>query len=253
VTDLPPTPELRQLVSAACRILENEGQEHFFLGHVSARMPGSHLVCVKPSGLGLGEIQPDDLVVVDLDGQRIEGERPIHNEMPIHLETYRARPDVTCVVHTHPFHAAAFSSAAAEFAMVSQDSVLFADGIGRYASPELVVSPEQGRRLADALGQRQVVVLKNHGITVVGPTVQEATFLAVSFDRSLRLQIAAAQLGPLDPIAPAEVTAMHTYFHTRYEGRVQTMWNYLLRRADRANPHADGISGARAATRYSEI
>jgi L-fuculose-phosphate aldolase len=242
MTDLRPTPELRQMVSAACRILENEGQEHFFLGHVSARMPGSQLVCVKPSGLGLGEIHPQDLVVVDLDGRRIEGERPIHNEMPIHLEIYRARPDVMCVVHTHPFHAAAFSSAAAEFAMVSQDSVLFADGIGRYTSPELVVSREQGRLLADALGQRQVVVLKNHGITVVGPTVQEATFLAVSFDRSLRLQIAAAQLGPLDPIAPAEAAAMQTYFRTSYAGRVQTMWEYFKRRAERAFHHRPPVA-----------
>jgi L-ribulose-5-phosphate 4-epimerase len=99
-----PSLELRELVASACRILHNEGHEHFYLGHVSAREPGSNLVCVKPAGIGLGEVaSADDVVVMDLDGRKIEGARPLHHEMPIHTEIYRRRPDVNCVVHTHPF------------------------------------------------------------------------------------------------------------------------------------------------------
>jgi L-fuculose-phosphate aldolase len=231
----------------ACHILFDQGQEHFHLGHVSAREPGSELICVKPSGIGLGEVTVDDLAVMTLDGEKLEGPRPLHHEMPIHTEIYRRRPDVNCVVHTHPFHAAAWSSAATELKMVSQDSVLFANGVGLYSSAVLVVTPAQGERLAEALGVRRVVVLKNHGIAVAAPSVQDATFLAVSFDRSIRMQLTAQQLGPIDPISDEEVREMNAYFDQSYQGRVETTWQYLLRmaRLNRAVPPAPPIPEVR--------
>lgn len=223
--------ELKKMVSDACKVLYAAGQEHFYLGHVSARAAGAEKIWVKPSGLGLGEVEPDDIVACDLDARLIEGKRALHHEMPIHTEIYRRRPDVTCVVHTHPFHTAAYASAHADFQMVSQDSVLFAGGVGRYDSATLVVTREQGERLATALGDANAVVLKNHGIAVADSTVEGAVFLALSFDRSLRMQHAAAQFGEIDPISEREVTEMVEYFDGSYGGRVQTTWNYLLRQA----------------------
>lgn len=230
------------MVSRACKVLYAAGQEHFYLGHVSAREAGSAKIWVKPSGLGLGEVGPDDVVACDLDGHQLEGQRPLHHEMPIHTEIYRRRPDVACVVHTHPFYAAAYASAHADFQMVSQDSVLFAGGIGRYDSAKLVVTHEQGERLAAALGDGNAVVLKNHGIAVAGSTVEGAVFLALSFDRSLRIQHAAAQFGDVDPIPDSEVNEMIDYFDRSYGGRVETTWNYLLRQAGLAprSEHVDG-------------
>jgi ribulose-5-phosphate 4-epimerase/fuculose-1-phosphate aldolase len=229
---------LRELVATACRILDHEGHEHFNLGHVSVRLPDGEGILVKPSGLGLQEVWPDDLVVADLEGHKVQGERGLHHEMPIHTEIYRRRPDVQCVVHTHPLHAAAFSAAAEQFQMVSQDSVLFAAGVARYASARLVVTPGQGRELAEALGERSVVVLKNHGLAVVGPTVQDATFLAVSFERSLRVQLLARQFGAVDPIPPDEVEAMADYFENSYAGRVESAWQYLCRKLASAGQRA---------------
>jgi L-fuculose-phosphate aldolase len=227
----PSDQELRELVSQACRILYAQGQEHFHLGHVSARAPGSGTIWVKPQGIGLGETEPDDVIAIDLDGNQVAGERTPHKEMPIHTEIYRARPEVNCVVHTHPFFAAAYAAAQAEFRMVSQDSVHFSDGVGQYRSAMLVVTKEQGEELAQALGSRKVVVLKNHGIATVDATVQRAVFLAVSFDRSLRMQQAATRFGPIDPISPDEVRRMNEYFGSSYDGRTETTWNYLLRQA----------------------
>ena len=186
---------------------------------------------MKPSGLGLGEIEPADVVACDLGCNQLTGGRPLHQEMPIHAEIYRQRPDVACVVHTHPFYAAAYASSSADFQMVSQDSVLFANGIGQYDSAQLVVTPEQGRRLARSLGDRNVVVLKNHGIATADASVEGAVFLALSFDRSLRMQHAAAQFGDVTPISEQEVREMNEYFAGSYHGRVETTWNYLLRQA----------------------
>jgi L-fuculose-phosphate aldolase len=223
--------ELRKMVSHACKVLYSAGQEHFYLGHVSARELGSEKIWVKPSGLGLGEIEPDDIVACDLDCHQLTGNRPLHQEMPIHTEIYRRRPDVACVVHTHPFYAAAYASAHANFEMVSQDSVLFAGGIGHYDSALLVVTREQGQRLAASLGDGNVVVMKNHGIAIADSSVERAIFLALSFDRSLRMQHAAAQFGEVDPISVSEVSEMNHYFARSYGGRVETMWNYLVRQA----------------------
>jgi ribulose-5-phosphate 4-epimerase/fuculose-1-phosphate aldolase len=224
-----PSQPLRELVAAACRVLQNEGQEHFNLGHVSAREPGGDRVVVKPSGLGLGEVTANDLVVSDFDGRKVEGELPLHGEMPIHLEIYRRRPDVMCVVHTHPLHVGALSASEARFEMLSQDSILFAKGVGYYPSARLVVTPEQGRALAECLGDLRAVVLKNHGIAIAGRSVQEAAVLALSFDRSVRLQLAAAQLGSLNPISPEEVKAMSDSFE-RSPGRLESLWEYALRK-----------------------
>jgi L-fuculose-phosphate aldolase len=225
--------DVRARVTQACRILNAHGQEHFFLGHVSAReAPGIDRFWVKPTAIGLGEVTVDDLVLLDLDGNRISGDRPIHNEMPIHTEIYRARPDVNCVVHTHPFHAAAFAASTADFKMIGQDSIYFAKGFGWYDSAVLVVTPEQGRGLAEALGEHRLVVLRNHGIAAVDVSIESATFLALSFDRSLELQAMAAALGPIREITPEEVATMEAYFAASYGARVQVTFEYLLRQTD---------------------
>jgi L-fuculose-phosphate aldolase len=228
------TTDLRGRAAEACRILAANRQEHFYLGHVSVReAPHSDRYWIKPTGIGLGEVVPDDLVLVDLNGQRVSGTRPLHHELPIHSEIYRRRPDVNCVVHTHPFYSAAFAAAAADFRMVSQDSVLFAEGVGSYDSAILVVTVDQGRRLAEALGSHWLVVMRNHGITAVAETVERATFLAVSFDRSLQIQAAAASFGSLSEISPDEVIAMNDYFRGSYGGREEATFAYLLRQSER--------------------
>ncbi len=107
------------------------------------------------------------------------------------------------------------------------------DGVPRYESAALVATREQGERLAAALGQQRLVLLRNHGIAVAGSSVQEAVFLAVSFDRSVRIQLAAEQLGPVTPIDPAEARQMAAAFEASHAGRVEVTWQYLLRAAQR--------------------
>lgn len=194
---------LRTDLADACRILAAEGQEHFHLGHASVRVPQTDRFWIKPDGLALGEMTPDAAVLTDVDGNRIAGERPFHRENAIHAAIYRARTDVGAVVHTHPPNAVAFSATDAEFAMVSQDSVLFHAGIGRYDVPRLVVNEADARRLAAALGRHDLVLMRWHGISTAAPSLASAVMLAVSFERSLHLQRTAQSLGTLQAM-PAE-------------------------------------------------
>jgi L-fuculose-phosphate aldolase len=239
-----PTDQLVQDVATACRVLEREGQEHGFLGHVSAREQDSDVMLVKPAGLGLGEVTPEDVLTLGLDGTRKQGTRPAHAEMPIHSRIYRRRPDVGSVVHTHPLWVAALTASDAGFQMVNQDSVLFSDGVGVYPSAMLVVTDVQGDELAEALGDRRAVLLQNHGLVTVGATVQEAVFLAVAFVNSLRVQVLARQLGEVVPIAPSEVQVMAEHIFEGYGRRVESTWSYLQRRVAVPAGRSDGRSPA---------
>lgn len=226
--------ELRERLALACRVLHHEGHEHFYLGHLSVRASEEGLIWVKPGGLGLEEIGADDLALMDFDGRLVEGPHNLHNEMPIHTEIFRQRPDVQAIVHTHPFFAAALASSDARVEMVSQDSILFASGVGYYPSAELVTTAEQGQELARALGDRRAVLLRNHGIAVAGDSIEHAAVLAVSIERSCRLQLLAAQFGKLEPIPPEQVERMHQGFKQR-SGRNQALWNYLVRKLQRGS------------------
>lgn len=98
---------LRRKLASSCRVLAKEGHADGTAGHVSARID-SETFLMKPAGFGLEEIGPDDLVVLNLEGQKLEGKHKAHNEVPIHSEIYRMRPDVGCVIHTHPLFSITF-------------------------------------------------------------------------------------------------------------------------------------------------
>jgi ribulose-5-phosphate 4-epimerase/fuculose-1-phosphate aldolase len=220
---------LRRLLALGCRILADAGQEHFQLGHIIARVDSPGEMWIKASGIGLAEVGETDLVQVAIENGPDNGAPRVHQEWPIHAEIYRARPDVTCVVHTHPLAAAAFSASTATFRYVSQDSLLFASGVASFPDPRLVTTRTRGRALARSLGDRDGVILRNHGLVTVGRTPQEAVVLAVSLDRSLQIQGMASSFGELRAISPTAAKEMISHFRDRYPGRIEAMWEYLNR------------------------
>ena len=106
--------EIRKKVALACRILYMEGLGDLNLGHISSRVPGQDNIYIKPRGLGLEEVNVDDVIMLDLEGKQIEGKHPPHSETPIHTEIYKARGDVQSVIHLHPLITTAFSTIRAE-------------------------------------------------------------------------------------------------------------------------------------------
>lgn len=95
---------LRQELADACRILYAEGNSDRSLGHISVCITGQQATYMKPSGLGFEEVRPQDLIVVDFDGVKLVADLPRHGEYPLHSEVYRQRPDIQCVIHTHPLY-----------------------------------------------------------------------------------------------------------------------------------------------------
>ena len=221
-------PELREQVACACRILAAEGYADLTLGHVSARTPDATTVYIKRKGIALDEVTAGDVVEFDLTDGGPPSSPEMHLEAVLHSEVYAARPDVCAVVHGHPPYATAFSATDARFELLTHDSVLFADGVGVFeGAPELITEPEQGRSVAEALGERRAVLLRNHGVLVVGKDVPWAVLAAVTLERAVRLQAIATTLGPLRPI-PDDVAREMTA--DKYRDRfVEEYWQAWLR------------------------
>jgi len=179
--------DLKRKLALTYQILYLEGlTREDTLGHVSARLPGGDKAYVKGWGMGFEEVTPENLLAMDLEGNKIGREEGrLHSEMPIHTEIYKARPDVNCVIHIHPFHATLLSAVwSGRFRIVNQNTQVFVRGLPIYDSSELIRSREQAQTLAGVLGSSNAVLLRNHGIVAVGPTVEQALVLAVQLERA---------------------------------------------------------------------
>jgi L-fuculose-phosphate aldolase len=218
---------VREQVAWACRILAREGYADLTLGHVSARPAGSETIYIKRKGVALDEVEPDD--VVDLDDPTAD----LHLETVLHTEVYARRPDVGAVVHGHPPYATAFGGTNARLELLTHDAVLFADGISFFEeSADLITEREQGRAVAEALGTRRAVILRNHGVVVADKDVRWAALSAITLERAIRLQAIAATLGELRPI-PTELA--EKMVADKYQERfLDEYWEAWIRRARRA-------------------
>ena len=225
--------QLREQLAWGARILAMHGHGDLTLGHISGRFPGETRVFIKRKGLGLEEITPDDFALVDLGGRQIGGRGPLHLENVLHLEIYRARPDVNAVIHTHPPYATAFGATGARLEYVCHDAVLFADGLPVFEeTPDLIVNAEQGRAIAKTLGGCKAVLLRNHGVIVVGVDVPWAVLAALTLERAVRLQGLARSLGELRPIPQAGAAGM---YHSKYrDAFLPEYWDYWVRAVRRA-------------------
>ena len=186
---------VREQVAWACRIVAGEGYADLTLGHVSARDPDG-VVWIKRKGVALDEVEPEDVVRLG------DSDVVFHLETVLHEAVYRARTDVGAVIHGHPPYATALGATRSELEILTHDGILFSDGVSRFSDPDLIVDEEQGAAVAAALGSHRAVLLRNHGVLVVGKDVPWAVLTAATLERAARLQSIAATLGELRPIAP---------------------------------------------------
>src|SRR5580700_9207995 len=124
------TDRLRETLADAGRVLAMEGHGDYVAGHISVRLPeDSGRFLMKPAGIGIEEMRPDNIITVDIEGRKVGGTMPRHNEVFIHSEVLRARPDINCVIHTHASHAVAFSSLGKPLLPVGNDGSVFTNGV----------------------------------------------------------------------------------------------------------------------------
>ena len=225
----------QQALIEAGLILEHQGHGDMTRGHVSVRVPGrpEHFF-MKAHSIGLGEITPDNILTVDMDGNVVAGAARRHSEVFIHTEIFRARPDVQAVIHSHPTHCVAFSTTGRAMRPISQGGAVFAgERLPVFAGTiRLIRTPEQGRAVAQALGPHRAVLMRGHGVTMTGGTLPEAVTLAIMLEEAARVQLLADAVGTDTPDYPAEDVAGLRDQLLRPDQAVVN-FNYLVRLAQR--------------------
>ncbi len=224
---------LRTVLAQGCRIVAMEGLGDITLGHLSVREPGTDRFWMKPAGLGLEEVTAEDMVLLDFDGKQLAGDRPRHGEFPIHAEVYRRRPDINAVVHVHPLYSTVFSALDEPLRPITHEGALFVPPIPRFTEmTDLILTREQGDAVARTLGGHRAMLLRNHGVVVVGRTVEEAALYAIFLERAAQAQLLARAGGHFqwtsDEEAPLKVE--HIY-NARLMGYY---WQYYLRKLERS-------------------
>jgi L-ribulose-5-phosphate 4-epimerase len=191
------TQALREKLIHAGRVLVDEGQGDYVWGHITARLPDNpNQFLMKPGCIGVEEMTQDNIITVDIDGEKVEGQWPRHNEVYIHSEVMRARPDVNCVIHTHPEHVIAFSSLGKPLSAMSNDGTMFSAGVPIFSeTTDLITDQPRGKAVAKTLGVGSALILRNHGIVTAGRTIEEAVFVAIKLERACRIQLLAESAG----------------------------------------------------------
>ncbi len=175
-------------------------------GNVSRRIatPDAELLVVTASGVPYHRFTLDDVLVVDFDIDPVVGEGVPSSESLLHLAVYRARPDVSAVVHTHSVYASAFAAAARPVLPVLDEQVVLLGGAVEVAEYGPSASEELAAHCVTALGERAAVLLRSHGVVGVGRDLDEALAAVELTERVAQVQVLSAVLGGAQEL-PADV------------------------------------------------
>jgi L-ribulose-5-phosphate 4-epimerase len=178
-------------------------------GNISGRDPEMGLVVIKPSGIRYEDLRPEHLVVVDLEGDIVEGDLKPSSDTASHLYIYRQRPDVGGIVHTHSRYATAFAALGKPipvYLTAMADEFSGPIPCGGFA---LIGGEEIGKIVIESIGDSPAVLLKNHGVFTVGKDAQAAVKAAVMTEDVAHTVWIALQMGQPDEIPAEDVAKLH--------------------------------------------
>jgi len=178
-------------------------------GNVSARDPETGHVVIKPSGVKYEDLGPEQLVILDADGEIVEGDLKPSSDTASHLYIYRHRPDVNGVVHTHSPYATAFAALGRPIPVYLTAMADEFGGPVPCGGFALIGGEQIGQVVVESIGSSPAVLLKNHGVFTIGKTAEAAVKAAVMVEDVARTVWLALQLGQPDEIPPEDVAKLH--------------------------------------------
>ena len=220
----------REKVALTCRALFDAGHDSGLAGQITARADEPGTYYTQRLGLGFDEITAANLLLVDEDLNVLDGDGMANPANRFHSWIYRARPDVGCIVHTHPFHVAALSMLEVPL-MVSQMDIapLYDDCAFLPDWPGVPVGNEEGEIISAALGDKKAILLAHHGHVVAGASIEEACSLAMLIERGAKLQLAAMAAGTIAALPDRLAREAHDW--TLTPKRSLANFAYYARRA----------------------
>ena len=227
---------LRQKAALACRILADEGHGNGLAGQITVRAEHSGTFYTQRLGFAFHEITASNLLLVDEELNVLEGSGMANPANRFHAWIYRARPEVGCVIHTHPFNISALSMLEQPLQISHMDTcILFEDCSFLAKWPGLPFGDEEGEVITAALGSSRGLVLGHHGLLSACSTVEEATIIAIAIERAAKLQLAASSAGAIVPIDVKEARRAHDWLVQ--PSRINKLFDMYARQAFRI--HSD--------------
>ena len=208
--------ELKEHVCLMNKRICREGLVQWTMGNVSGRDSERGLVAIKPSGVEFENLTADMMVVVDLEGNVVEGDLAPSVDMPTHLVIYRARADVGGIVHTHSNYATAFAAVGRPIpAVLTEIGDEFGEEIpvGAYCQ---IGETEIGEEVVRSIGTSKAILMRNHGVFAIGPDAKAAVKAAVMVESAAKTVFIAEQLGKVIPIPEQEVKRLHRRYVEKY-------------------------------------
>jgi len=182
-------------------------------GNVSCRLKPDHHILITPSGMPYETLQDQDLVVMDLEGTILAGDRKPSSEFPLHLRVYRERSDARAIVHVHSPWALAYAVAYQPIPVLLEESAQVLGGtvpVARYAHAG---SEDLAAAACEALGREsKAVLLANHGLVGLGKDLEEALLVCIIAEKTARIGLTARVLGTVNSLSPEDVQYLHQSF-----------------------------------------
>lgn len=221
----------REIVAMACRVLAANGHSDYIWGHAAMRDPDNRGVWMKGSGLGFNEITADSVVLVDFEGNVLEGSVRRHIEWPIHTEVMVARPDVGGTVHSHPPHALALGASQQPLLPVSHAGTMFVPpDVPRFTrTANLIVDRDLGQQVSADLGAAGAMLLVNHGIVTCGADLREAVIGAILLENACQQQLLTMGFGGESVRFSDDEEALAKRATVWSGAQLTQLWDYLVR------------------------
>ena len=203
---------IRQKLALTARMLAAEGHASGLAGQITARGRTPGTMWTARFGLGFEEIRARDFLLVDEDLNVVQGDGMANPSNRFHLWIYRARPDVHCVVHTHPPHCSALSMIGVPLRAAHMDTAIFHDDCAWLETwPGPPIGDEEGELISEALGDKNSILLAHHGQLAATPTVEETAVRALTIEYAARLQLLAMAAGSIRALPPDAGDQAHDY------------------------------------------
>ena len=207
-----------KVIDVARGLFENELVVSSF-GVVSVRIPDTQLVLITPSGFSKAGLDPSNLIVVDFDANLVDGKFRPSVETPMHTHIHRARPDLSTVIHTHSPVACAFAAANMEIPCVSSEQAFYLGGrirlVRKYSFPG-TREPAELDAIVKALRNANAVLLRKHGVVVVGKTPEDALDTAIVLEDAAKMAFYSIQLAKPKEFTKKELNYLKVFKQTKY-------------------------------------
>jgi ribulose-5-phosphate 4-epimerase/fuculose-1-phosphate aldolase len=233
--------EQRVNLAACYRLVALYHWDDLIFTHISARVPGpEHHFLINPYGMLFEEITASSLVKVDLQGNKVSesayGINPAG--FVIHSAVHAAREDALCVLHLHTLNGVAVSAQKEGVLPVSQQSLFVLASLAYHAYEGVALNDDEKPRLVRDLGDRNFLMLRNHGLLTVADTIADAFLFMYVFEAACTIQVRAQSGGgPLMPVDPRIVAGMQAQAKQVTRGAGGGLaWPGLLRKLDRLDP-----------------